>query len=119
MQKTGEGRIVKLSSVAVPLRLEGQAAYVASKAAVEGLSQVMARELGEYGITVNVIGPAPTATDMIRGVPKAKIERLVPSLPTKRPGTPEDVASVVDFLLRPESSAVTAQVIYLGGVPNG
>ena len=108
-----------VSSIAVPLRLHGQAAYVASKAAVERLSQVMASELAEFGITVNVVGATPIDTDMIRGVPKDKIERLVQSFPIKRLGTVADVTNVIDFFLREESDAITGQVLYLGGVPNG
>jgi len=118
MRKRNFGRIVNFSSVAVPMRLAGQAAYAASKGAVVSLSQVMARELAEFGVTVNVVGPTPIATDMIRGVPKDKIEQVVQAMPIKRLGTLEDVANVIDFLLRAESSAITGQVINLGGVFN-
>jgi 3-oxoacyl-[acyl-carrier protein] reductase len=116
MQKRHFGRIVNFSSVAVPMHLAGQAAYVAAKGAVEALSGVMARELADFGITVNVVGPPPIATDMLRGVPQEKIDRLVESMPVRRPGTFTDVANVIDFFLRRESDAVTGQVIYLGGV---
>lgn len=118
MRKRKYGRIVNLSSVAVPLHYEGQAAYVASKASVEALSRVMAAELREFGITVNVIGPGPTATDMIRGVPKAKLEKMTSLFPVKRLTTMDEISAAIAFLLRPESSAITGQVIYLGGVPN-
>jgi 3-oxoacyl-[acyl-carrier protein] reductase len=118
MQKRKFGRVVNFSSIAVPMRLSGQAAYVASKAAVENLSQVMAREVAEYGITVNVVGATPIATDMTRGVPQDKMDKLIDQFPIKRMGTFEDVANVVDFFLRPESTAITGQVIVLGGVPN-
>ena len=117
MRRKKFGRIVNVSSVAVPMRLAGQAIYIASKAAVEKLSQTMARELAEYGITVNVVGPAPIDTDMIRGVPQAKIDRLVESLPVRRLSSFDDVANVVDFFLDGRSGAVTGQVVYLGGVP--
>lgn len=117
MRKRKYGRIVNISSLAVPLRLAGEAGYVASKAAVEGLSQVMARELAQFGITVNVIGPSPVATDMVRGVGEERMERLVDAMAVKRLGTFADIANVLDFFLRPESDAVTGQVIYLGGVP--
>jgi 3-oxoacyl-[acyl-carrier protein] reductase len=118
MQQRKYGRIVNFSSVAVPMRLAGQAIYAAAKCAVVGLSQVMAREVAEFGITVNVVGPPPVATDMIRGVPQEKIDKLLDSMPIKRLGTMEDIANVIDFFLRPESAAVTGQVIYLNGVPN-
>lgn len=116
MRKARCGRIVNISSIAVPMRLEGQAAYVASKGAVELLSQVMSRELAGYGITVNVIGPTPIETDMLRGVPSKKIEQLIQLLSIKRIGTMKDIANVVDFFLRQESDAITGQVLYLGGV---
>jgi len=118
MRRRRFGRIVNFSSMAVPLRLAGQSAYVASKASVESLSQVMAREVADYGITVNVIGPSPIDTDMTRGLPPGKLEELVGALSIGRMGTFADVANVLDFFLRPESDAVTGQVLYLGGIPN-
>ncbi|MGB9257500.1 MAG: SDR family oxidoreductase, partial [Candidatus Korobacteraceae bacterium] len=74
MRQRKWGRIVNLSTVAVPLSLEGEAAYVASKSAVEGLTRVMSREFAELGITVNAIGPGPIETSLIRNVPKPAIE---------------------------------------------
>lgn len=116
MKKAGYGRIVTVSTVAVPLKLEGEAAYVASKAAVVALTEVLARELAEFGITVNAVGPTPIATDLIRNVPEAAIERLVARQPIRRLGTFADVSNVIDFFLRRESEFVTGQSIYLGGV---
>jgi 3-oxoacyl-[acyl-carrier protein] reductase len=116
MQKARFGRIVNFTTVAVPLHLEGEAAYVASKAAVEALTRVMARELAEFGVTVNAVGPVPIETDLIRAVPKAKIDGLVARQAIRRLGRLEDVSNVVDFFLRPESEFITGQVLYLGGV---
>jgi 3-oxoacyl-[acyl-carrier protein] reductase len=110
------GRIVNFATVATPLRLEGEAIYAASKAAVESLTRVMARELAEYGITVNAVGPTPIETDLIRAVPKAKIDALLARQAVRRMGTMQDVSNVIDFFLRPESDFVTGQVVYLGGV---
>lgn len=116
MQTRRSGRIVNLSTVAVPLNLEGEAIYVASKAAVEALTRVLAGELGELGITVNVVGPVPVDTDLIRGISQDKIDRIVARQTIHRIGTPGDVAHVIDFFLSPASSFITGQTIYLGGV---
>jgi 3-oxoacyl-[acyl-carrier protein] reductase len=116
MQAARYGRIVNFSSVAVPLRLEGEAAYAASKAAVGTLTEVLAREYGPLGITVNAVGPTPVETDLIRSVPKDKIDAIVAQQAVQRLGTFEDVANVIDFFLSPESGFVTGQTIYLGGV---
>jgi len=100
----------------VPLKLAGEAAYVASKSAVVALTHVLAREFAEYGITVNCVGPGPLATNLIRSVPKQKIDRLLEQQAIPRMGTLDDVANTVDFFLRPQSGFVTGQTIYLGGV---
>lgn len=116
MQKAKFGRIVNFSSVAVAFDLEGEAAYVASKAAVEALTRVMARELAAFGITVNAVAPVPIDTDLLRGVPRPKLEALIARQAIRRFGTFEDVSNVVDFFLRSESSFISGQVLYLGGV---
>lgn len=116
MLRNGGGRIVNFATVATPLRLEGEAIYAASKAAVESLTRILARELGQNGITVNAVGPTPVDTDLIRGVPPAKMRRLLDRQAIPRMGTVGDVANAIDFFLHPESGFVTGQVMYLGGV---
>lgn len=116
MQRRRYGRIVNFSTIAVPVRLAGEATYAASKSAVETLTRILARELGDLGITCNAIGPTPIETDLIRSVPADKIQNIISTLAIKRLGNFEDVANVVDFFVRPESDYVTGQVIYLGGV---
>jgi 3-oxoacyl-[acyl-carrier protein] reductase len=116
MQRRRYGRIVNVSTVAVPLLLEGEAIYAASKSAVVTFSQILARELAEFGITCNVVAPAPMETDLIRNVPPEKIDAIVNRLAIKRLGRFEDVANVIDFFVKPESGYVTGQVIYLGGI---
>lgn len=116
MAKKKYGRIVNFATVAAPLKLEGEAAYAASKAAVANLTQVIAKELADFNITVNAVGPTPVATDLIRGVSDGKITDLINLQSVKRMGEYRDISNVVDFLIRPESDFVTGQVIYLGGV---
>jgi len=115
MMKQRYGRIVNFSTIAVPMHLEGEAIYAASKSAVVTFTKIIARELAGYGITCNTVGPAPIETDLIRSVPSEKIDQLVNRLAIKSLGSFEDVANVIDFFVRPESGAVTGQVIYLGG----
>lgn len=116
MQKKGFGRIVNFTTVAAPLKLEGESIYAASKAAVISFTEVIAKELSSYGITVNSIGPTPIETDLIRSVPKRKLEALLDRQAIKRYGTVEDVANAVDFFLKKESSFITGQTLFLGGV---
>src|SRR6266550_3501267 len=116
MQAHRYGRIVNFATVAVPLKLEGEAIYAASKAAVISLTQILAREFAEFGITVNAVGPTPIKTDLIRGVPPEKLEVLISRQAIKRYGETRDVIQVIDFFINPSSDFVTGQVIFLGGV---
>ncbi len=116
MRKKKYGRIVNFSTVAVPLKLEGEAVYAASKAAIVSLTQTLAREYADFGITVNAVGPTPIKTDLIRGVSQDKLDHLITRQAIHRYGTYEDVKNVIDFFLRKESDFITGQVVYLGGV---
>jgi 3-oxoacyl-[acyl-carrier protein] reductase len=116
MRKNRSGRIVNFATVATPLKLEGEAIYAASKAAIVSLTEVMARELGPLGITVNAVGPTPVQTDLIRSVPKEKMNALLARQAINRYGEFRDICNVIDFFIQPESDFVTGQVVYLGGV---
>lgn len=116
MQKNKYGRIVNFATVAVPLKLEGEAVYAASKSAIVSLTEILARELAEFGITVNAVGPTPIETDLIRSVPKEKIDSIIQRQAVHRLGKFTDVSNVIDFFIKPESDFITGQVIYLGGV---
>ena len=114
--KSRQGRIVNFSSVAVPLNLEGEAIYASSKAALESLTRVSARELAEFSITVNAVGPTPVPTDLISLVPRKKIDELLARQAIRREGSVEDVINVINFFISPSSDFITGQVVYLGGV---
>lgn len=116
MQRQNYGRIINFATVAVPLKLEGEAVYAASKAAVISLTQILAREFADFGVTVNAIGPTPIRTDLIRGVSAEKLDALIERQAIKRYGELRDVIQVIDFFVQPASDFVTGQVIFLGGV---
>ncbi len=116
MKKEQQGRIVNFTSVAVPLKIEGEAIYASAKAAVISFTQILARELAIYGITVNAVGPAPVRTDLLRSVPEKKIHDLIQRQAIKRWGEFRDISNVIDFFISPDSDFVTGQVLFLGGV---
>jgi 3-oxoacyl-[acyl-carrier protein] reductase len=116
MRKQKKGRIVNFTTVAVPLSLEGEALYASSKGAVEVLTRVAAKELADFGVTVNAVGPTPVKTDLIGQVPNDKIEALISRQAIKRMGKPEDIAGVVDFFISDFSEFITGQTLYLGGI---
>lgn len=110
------GRIVNFATIATPLDLEGEAGYAASKAAVESLTRIAARELAPLGITVNAVGPTPVPTDLIRNVPRAKMDALLARQPLRRLGEYRDVTNVIDFFVSRDSDFITGQTLFLGGV---
>ena len=115
LRRSEHGRIVTVTSVAVPLKIEGESIYSASKAAIEQFTRVIARELAPYGITCNSIGPGPIDTDLIAGVPKEIIDELANRLVGGKKSTFNDVTNVIDFFLSDSSDAITGQILYLGG----
>ena len=110
------GRIINFSTVGVPFRLEGEAIYTASKAAVEMLTKIMAKEFANMNITVNTIAPTPTETDLIRNIPKNKIDNLLERQAIKRLSTYEDLLNVIEFFTNSKSDMISGQTIYLGGI---
>lgn len=116
MMKNKKGKIVNFSTVAVPLNLDGEMVYASSKAAIEKMTKIMAKELAPYNILVNAIGPTPINTDLIKVVPKDKIEKLLEDQLIHRLGELKDVENVIDFFIDEKSDFITGQIIYLGGL---
>ena len=77
---------------------------------------IFSKELSSYNITVNTIGPTPIETDLIRVVPKDKVEKILSDQTIKRFGKFSDISNVIDFFINDESSFITGQKIYLGGL---
>lgn len=115
LRGSSAGRIVNFTSVAVPMRLDGESIYAASKSAVETFTRIVAREVAPLGITCNAVGPGPVKTQLTAAVPREKIERLIARQAVARWAEPADVTNVIDFFLRPESGMITGQIVYLGG----
>lgn len=116
MMKKKFGRIINFVTFAIPFKLEGEAIYAASKAAVASLTEVLGREYADFGVTVNAVGPPAVQTDLIRGVPKEKMDQLLQRQAIHRFGDPKEICNVIDFFIRPESNMVTGQIIYMGGI---
>lgn len=116
MIKKKWGRIINFSTIAVPLDLEGEMAYASSKSAIEKMSRIMSKELSGYNITINTIGPTPVYTDLIKVVPKDKVDEIINMQTIKRFGLFEDISNVTDFFISEKSSFITGQKIYLGGL---
>ena len=110
------GRIVNFSSSTVGLNLPGYAVYIASKAAVESLTQVFAKELRSRGITVNAVAPGPVATELfLRGKSDEQVQAFAKMPPLERLGQPEDIASIIAFLVSPAAGWVNGQVLRANG----
>ena len=116
MAKNKFGRIINFSSVAVPLHLEGESIYAASKAAVEEFTRILAKEFGNLGITCNAIGPSPIKTDLIKNISKEKINNLLEQQAIGEFASFDDIVNVIEFFISNKSNMVTGQIIYLSGV---
>jgi 3-oxoacyl-[acyl-carrier protein] reductase len=113
MMRNNRGRIVTFSTIAVPMLLDGEAVYVASKAAVDAYTKVVAKELADWNITANVIGPGPVETALIAGLSPEMKNALVDRMTTKKLTAPSDVIAAARFLLSEEAQQVTGQTITL------
>ena len=115
MVDQGSGVILNTSSM---VSLHGQPsgiAYPTSKAAVNGFTNSLARELGPKGIRVNAVAPGITETDMMKAVPKEVIDPLIAAIPLRRLGQPEDIANAFVFLASDEGAYITGVVLSVDG----
>ena len=110
------GRIVNFSTSVVGTKPETYAVYAATKSAVETMTAILSKELRGRSITVNAVAPGPTATDLfLNGKSPELIDRLAKMNPMERLGTPEDIASVVAFLVAPDGGWINGQVLRANG----
>jgi 3-oxoacyl-[acyl-carrier protein] reductase len=106
------GRIVTLSSVSGIIGNRGQVNYSAAKAGIIGATKALAVELAKRDITVNCVAPGLIETDMATDVPLEEIKKMIP---LRRPGKPQEVASLIAYLLSEEAAYITRQVISVNG----
>ena len=113
VRRRGPGRIITLSSAAGVMGNRGQTNYSAAKAGIIGATKALALELAKRQITVNCVAPGLIETDMLQGQPP--LEELLKTIPMQRTGTVDEVAAVVSFLISPDASYITRQVIDVNG----
>ncbi len=110
------GRIVNVSSSVVGLLQPTYGVYAATKAAVEAMTSILAKELRGRNITVNAIAPGPTATKLfLDGKPQEVVDRLVKLAPLERLGQPEDIAAAIAFLVGPDGAWINGQTLRANG----
>lgn len=110
------GRIINFSSSVVGLLQPTYGVYAATKAGIEAMTSVLAKELRGRGITVNAVAPGPTATNLfLDGKSPEVIERLAKLAPLERLGTPEDIAATVAFLAGPDGAWINGQTLRANG----
>jgi len=110
------GRIVNFSTSVVGTRLETYGVYTATKAAVETMTAILAKELRGRSITVNAVAPGPVATELfLNGKSPELIDRFASMNPLERLGTPEDIASAVAFLVGSDGGWINGQVLRANG----
>lgn len=115
MIRQGSGVILNASSVVGLDGNFGQTNYVATKAAVVGMTKVWARELGRYGIRVNAVAPGFIATEMTNAMPEKVLDSMRSHTPLRRMGRPEDVANAYAFLASDEASFISGALLRVDG----
>jgi 3-oxoacyl-[acyl-carrier protein] reductase len=106
------GRVVTISSVSGLVGNSGQVNYSASKAGIIGATKALALELATRQITVNCVAPGLIETQMIQGLP---VDQILPHIPMRRLGRPEEIAATVAFLFSDDAAYITRQVISVNG----
>jgi acetoacetyl-CoA reductase len=120
MVEKGWGRIIQISSVNGAKGQAGQTNYSAAKAGMHGFSMALALEMAAKGVTVNTVSPGYIGTDMVKAIKPEVLEKIVATIPVKRLGTPEEIASIVSWLACDTSGFTTgAEFAVNGGLHMG
>jgi acetoacetyl-CoA reductase len=109
------GRIINVSSVNGQKGQFGQTNYSTAKAGIHGFTMALAQELASKGVTVNTVSPGYIATDMVKGIRSEVMDKIVATIPARRLGLPEEIASIVAWLASEESGYATGADFSLNG----
>lgn len=109
------GRMIAFSTTVVATKLETYGLYTATKAAVEALTGILAKEMRGRNIAVNAVAPGPVGTDLLAGRSPEVLAMFAKAAPMERLGTPDDIAGLVSFLAGPEGGWVNGQTIRANG----
>ncbi|HZH56395.1 acetoacetyl-CoA reductase [Yanghanlia caeni] len=115
MVERGWGRIINISSVNGQKGQFGQTNYSTAKAGIHGFTMALAQEVASKGVTVNTVSPGYIGTDMVRAIRPDVLEKIVATIPVKRLGTPEEIASIVCWLASDDSGFATGADFSLNG----
>jgi acetoacetyl-CoA reductase len=115
MVDRGWGRVINVSSVNGQKGAFGQTNYSAAKAGIHGFTMALAQEVAARGVTVNTVSPGYIGTDMVRAVKPERLEKIVSAIPVKRLGEPEEIASIVGWLVSDEAAFATGADFSLNG----
>ena len=115
MLEKGWGRIVNISSVNGQKGQFGQTNYSTAKAGLHGFSMALAQEVASKGVTVNTVSPGYIATDMVKAIRQDVLDKIIATIPVRRLGTPEEIASIVSWLSTDEAGFATGADFSLNG----
>ncbi|WP_428418830.1 acetoacetyl-CoA reductase [Methylibium sp.] len=115
MTDAGWGRIINISSVNGEKGQFGQTNYSAAKAGMHGFTMALAQEVASKGVTVNTVSPGYIGTEMVRAIRQDVLDKIVATIPVKRLGTPEDIASMVSWVASDESGFATGADFSVNG----
>lgn len=115
MLDRGWGRIVNISSVNGEKGQFGQTNYSAAKAGMHGFTMALAQEVANKGVTVNTVSPGYIGTEMVRSIRPEVLDKIVATIPVKRLGTPEEIASIVAWVASDESGFATGADFSVNG----
>lgn len=116
MSRKRYGRIVNISSMAVKHEVSGESLYTSTKSAITAYTKVISKEINDYGITANVIAPSAIPTDLSAKINQEALQEVLSRNAIKSLGEMKDVSNTIDFVISKDSSSITGQIIYLGGV---